>query len=161
LPAEVCRPSRPGLWHWLDPATRYHRARSDGYLAFWSAAHVFPDGGDPFFREIQPVYDEIGEGLPVDANWPRPGELPDHRDEIEASGLFHDVQVRHYDWQVRHDAESYIGLLQTFSGHIAMAPWQRERLFSAIRHRLAQRPDRQLRRHWAAVLHVARRRPAG
>jgi len=29
---------------------------------------------------------------------------------------------------------------------LELAPWQRERLFSAIRHRLAQRPGRQLRR---------------
>ena len=27
----------------------------------WSAAHAFPDGFDPFFTEIQDVYDEIGE----------------------------------------------------------------------------------------------------
>ena len=52
-------------WHWIDPALRYRRAwellRAGGYLAFWSALHVFPPDGDPFFREIQDVYDEIGE----------------------------------------------------------------------------------------------------
>jgi SAM-dependent methyltransferase len=147
-------------WHWLDPATRYQRAhdwlRPDGHLAFWSATHAFPDGGDPFFQEIQAVYEEIGEG-PADPAWPRPGELPDDRADIEASGLFCDVQIRHYDWEVRYGAESYIDLLLTFSGHIAMAGWQRERLFTAIRQRLATRPDRQLRRHWGAVLHIARR----
>jgi hypothetical protein len=48
-------------------------------------------------------------------------------------------------------------LLDTFSGHIAMADWQRDRLYGEIRRRLAARPDGQLRRHWGAVLHVARR----
>jgi hypothetical protein len=38
-----------------------------------------------------------------------------------------------------------------------MAPWQRERLYGAIRRRLAARPDGSVRRHWGAVLHVARR----
>jgi SAM-dependent methyltransferase len=61
-------------WHWIDPAVKYRRAwellRPGGHLAFWSAAHVFPPGGDPFFRDIQDVYEEIGEGLPPDAAWP-------------------------------------------------------------------------------------------
>ncbi|HEY6423501.1 MAG TPA: class I SAM-dependent methyltransferase [Pseudonocardiaceae bacterium] len=43
-------------WHWLDPGSRYQRAwellRSGGHLAFWSATHVFPDSGDPFFAEL-------------------------------------------------------------------------------------------------------------
>ena len=54
-------------WHWLDPETRFQKAwdalRPGGHLAYWGATHVFPDGGDPFFGEIQDVYEEIGEGL--------------------------------------------------------------------------------------------------
>jgi SAM-dependent methyltransferase len=153
-------------WHWVDAEVRYRKAwevlRPAGWLAFWSATHVFPDKGDPFFKEIQPVYEEIGEGLPPDSIWPRPGELPDQRAEIENSGLFGDVVVRQFDWEVTYDAKSYIDLLQTFSGHIAMRPWQRERLFGEIRRRLSKRTDGLVRRHWGAVLHVARRidRPA-
>ncbi|MBL0749881.1 class I SAM-dependent methyltransferase [Nocardioides baculatus] len=149
-------------WHWLDPEIRYRRAwellRPGGHLAFWSATHVFPEGGDPIFRELQDVYDEIGEGVPGGAAYARPDELPDQRDEIEASGLFDDLQVRHVDWEVDYDAEGYLALLDTFSGHIAMEPWQRERLYGEIRRRLAERPDGLLRRGWGAVLHVARRR---
>jgi hypothetical protein len=40
-----------------------------------------------------------------------------------------------------------------------MEDWQRERLYSEIRRRLAQRTDGQLRRHWGGVLHIARVRP--
>jgi SAM-dependent methyltransferase len=149
-------------WHWIDPAQRYRRAwealRPGGYLAFWSAEHVFPDDGDPFFREIQQVYEEIGEGLPPGAGFPRPGELHTYEGEIAASGLFDMVHVRHFDWERRYDADQYIGLLETFSGHIIMAAWQRDRLYGAIRSRLAERPDGTLRRQWGAVLHIARRR---
>jgi SAM-dependent methyltransferase len=151
-------------WHWVDPATRYRRAwellRAGGHLAFWGAVHAFPDDGDPFFVQIQPVYDEIGEGLSVDATRPRPGDLPDNAADVEASGLFDDVQVRQYDWEITYDAESYIALLDTFSGHLAMAPDKRDHLYGAIRTRLADRPDGALRRHWGSVLHVARRRPS-
>jgi SAM-dependent methyltransferase len=149
-------------WHWLDPAVRYRRAwellRPGGHLAFWGANHVFPEGGDPFFTELQQVYDEIGAGLPEGARYSRPGELPDQREDIATSGLFEPVLVRHFDWDVTYDADGYIRLLDTFSGHIAMEPWQRRRLYSEIRRRLDERADWLLRRGWGAVLHVARRR---
>ncbi len=149
-------------WHWIDPAQGYRQAwrllRPGGHLAVWSSGHVFPPGADPIFEELQDVYDEIGEGLPPGTGFPRSAELPDGRDQIEASGLFTDVDVRHFGWQTRYDADGYNGLLSTFSGHIAMEPWKNERLYSEIRRRLAMRPDGLLRRHWDAVLHVARRR---
>jgi SAM-dependent methyltransferase len=148
-------------WHWLDPATRYRRAwerlRRGGHLAFWGATHAFPDDGDPFFREIQQVYDDIGEGGVKDADRPRPGELPDDVADIMASELFEKPQVKQYDWETRYTAESYIALLDTFSGHLEMAPEKRAHLYAAIRERLAARPGGELRRHWGAVLHVARR----
>jgi SAM-dependent methyltransferase len=151
-------------WHWIDPAVRYQKAWAllvpGGHLAFWEARHVFPPDGDSFFRDIQPVYEEIGEGLPPGTVWPQPGGLPDSRAEIEASSLFLDVAVRHFDWAISYTAEEYIRLLSTFSGHIDMAPWQRDRLYRGIRDLLAARPGGRLRRHWGAVLHVARRAPA-
>jgi SAM-dependent methyltransferase len=147
-------------WHWVDPAVRYHRAwellRPGGHLAFWTAMHVLPPTGDPFFEEIQTIYDEIGESLGPRV-WPRPREIGDDRGEILSSCLFDLVSVTQFDWQLSYDAERYIDLLETFSGHMAMAPWQRERLYAEIRRRLALRPDGLVRRHWGAVLHVARR----
>jgi SAM-dependent methyltransferase len=148
-------------WHWIDPAIRYRRARDllrpGGRLAIFGQAHVFPAGGDRFFADIQDVYDEIGEGMPPGTGRPRPGELPDLRADIEASGLFGDVTVRHFDWEIRYDADGYLRLLDTFSGHIAMAAGKRARLYGEIRARLAERPDGLLRRHWGSVLQVARR----
>jgi SAM-dependent methyltransferase len=148
-------------WHWIDPAVRYLKAwellRPGGHLALWEAAHVIPDDGDPFFHEIQDVYDEIGEGVPPGTDFAKPDTLADYGAEIEASGLFTDVAIRRFDWEIRYTAEAYIRLLDTFSGHIAMAQWQRRRLYGEIRRRLAQRPDGLVRRHWGAVLHVARK----
>jgi SAM-dependent methyltransferase len=150
-------------WRWVDPAAGLRRAwellRPGRHLAIWEQGHVFPEDGDPFFTEIQGAYDEIGEGRPPGPVRPRPGELPDALSaEIEASGLFGDVVVRQFDWEVRYDAAGYLRLLDTFSGHIALAPCQRGRLYGEIRRRLAQRPGGELRRHWGAILHVARRR---
>ena len=148
-------------WHWIDPAVRYQRAwqalRPGGHLAIWTATHVVPADGDPFFGEIQAVYDEIGEGLPVGSRFPEPGEVPDESADMDASGLFAVTTVRQFDWAVEYDAGQYIALLDTFSGHIDMAQWQRDRLYGEIRRRIARRPDGRLRRHWGAALQVARR----
>jgi SAM-dependent methyltransferase len=149
-------------WKWLDVRVKYDKAWRTlvpgGHLCFWNAAHVFPKDADPFFTELQAVYDEIGEGLPDGAAYPGPTELPDERAELEASGLFDVVAIEHFDWELTYTADEYIALLETFSGHIAMESWQRDKLFAEIRRRLAERRDGTLRRHWGAVLHVARRR---
>jgi SAM-dependent methyltransferase len=149
-------------WHWLDPDVRYERAwqalRRRGHLAFWDAVHVLPENGDPFFAEIQAVYEAIGEGLPPGSVVPRPGGLAERGGEVDATGLFEVVEVRQYDWETVYDADGYIALLDTFSGHIAMEQWQRDRLYEEVRRRLAERPDGMLRRHWGSALHIARRR---
>lgn len=148
-------------WHWVDPMIRYRKAyrllRPGGHLAFWSAKHAFPAGFDPFFREIQAVYDAIGEGRKGEWPPPRPEQVPDQAAEIEASGLFEDINVRRYVWEKSYTAEEYIALLNTFSGHISMEPGKRDHLYREIRHQIARRPDRRVQRHWHAILHVARR----
>jgi hypothetical protein len=148
-------------WHWIDPEVRYLKAhevlRSEGHLAVWGATHVFPEDGDPFFYELQEVYDEIGEGLPEDATQRRPGELPDLVAEIAQTGLFRVVLVRHYDWEQVCTADEYIDLVSTFSNHIAMESEKRDHLYSEIRRRIALRESGRIRRHWGTVLNVARR----
>lgn len=148
-------------WHWLDPAIRFRKAhrllRPGGRLAFWSALHAFPADFDPFFAEIQKVYDALGEG--DGGQWPPapPEQVADEAADIEASGLFEAVEVRRYVWEASYSADEYVALLSTFSGHIAMDPAKREHLYREIRQRIDRRPDARVRRHWHAILHVARR----
>jgi SAM-dependent methyltransferase len=148
-------------WHWIDPSVKYRKAasllRPGGHLAFWEAVHVIPADGDPFFREIQNVYDEINEGMPEGSVSPTTETLPSYAAEIAETGLFADTVVRRFQWEIRYTAESYIRLLETFSGHIDMEPWQKDRLYGEIRRRLALRPDGLVRRHWGGALHVARK----
>ncbi len=133
-------------WHWVDPAIRYCKAhrllRPGGHLAFWSALHAFPEGFDPFFSEIQEVYDAIGESHPDEWPPPPPDDIPDDREEIEASGLFEGVVVGRYVWERSYTADEYIALLNTFSGHIAMDAAKREYLYGEIRQRIGLRHDR-------------------
>ncbi|GAA3535058.1 class I SAM-dependent methyltransferase [Nonomuraea rosea] len=149
-------------WKWVDPEVKYEKAAAllppGGHLAVWDADHAFPAGFDPFFTEIQQVYDEMGLG-DVDS-WPppRPEDQPDpHAADFARSGLFDVVGTRRYVWALHYTAEEYIALLDTFSGHIAMRAAEREQLDDEIRRRLAARPQKRLTRHWLAVLTVGRR----
>ena len=152
-------------WDWIDPNVRFRKAsgalKPRGRLAIIGCGHAFPKDADRFFFEIQDIYSEIGEDIPGE-QWPPPPpeDVPDFREEIEASGLFGDVQSRRYVWEVMYTAEEYIDLLNTFSGHIAMEPAKRDYLYRHIRQRINARPDPRVRRHWLAILNVARNTPA-
>lgn len=143
-------------WGWIGDV-KYRKAhdalRPGGHLALIAGYHVFPEDEDPFFRAIQEVYYAIGESK-IDV-WPTPDTF-DHQariDEIVASGLFADVEVHHMVQELHYTAESYIDVLNTFSGHILMTPEQRETIFAGVR-RLA---GDIIRKHMLVELHLARR----
>jgi SAM-dependent methyltransferase len=150
-------------WHWLDPDVRYRKAwevlKPGGWLATLDAEHAFPRDTDPFFFEIQKVYDEISQDKPWHDGWPPPlpEEVGDMREEIEGSGLFGEFQSRRYVWDVMYTADEYIDLLNSFSDHIASEPEQREYLYEKVRELIGARDDPRVRRHWLAILNVARR----
>ena len=149
-------------WHWVDPDVGYAKAASllkaGGSFAFFSASHAFPEDADPFFFEIQEAYEALGETRPGET-WPPPlpEEAPDESDAILASGHFDRVETRRHVWEVTYTAQEYIDLLATFSGHIAMAPSKRRYLEDEVRRLVSNRPEGTIRRHWLAILHVARR----
>jgi SAM-dependent methyltransferase len=143
-------------WGWIGPE-KYRQAhaalRAGGVLAIIGGGHAFPPDVDPFFLAIQDAYTEIGE--PEIETWPSPESFdPQPRtDEILGSGLFTDVTVRSVVQELHYTAESYIDVLQTFSGHILMTDAQRETIFAAVR-RLA---GPVIRKHMLVQLHLARR----
>jgi len=149
-------------WDWIDPEVRCRKAadvlKPGGRLAIFGCGHAFPRDADRFFFDIQDVYREIGEEHPAEA-WPPPlpEDVPDMREELEASSLFTDFQSRRYVWELMYTAEEYIDLMNTFSGHIAMEPDKREYLYRNVREQINARPDPRLRRHWLAILNVARK----
>jgi SAM-dependent methyltransferase len=151
-------------WHWIDPDVGYRKAaellKAGGSLAIIGGGHAFPKDADRFFFDIQDVYREIGEEYP-DEQWPPPlpEDVPDMREEIEATGLFGDFQSRRYVWEMMYAAEEYVDLLNTFSGHISMEPEKREFLYRNVRELINARPDPRVRRHWLAILNLARRVP--
>ena len=149
-------------WHWIDPAVRYRRAwellRDGGHLAFWSATHAFPAGGDRFFHELQDVYDEIGEGLPAGTRFPRRPSCPTSgpRWKRPACSRTSPCGASAGKLSTRRTSTS-----ACWTHSPATSPWTSGNATVSTarsRRRLAGRPDGRLSRGWGAVLHVARRR---
>ncbi len=126
-------------FHWLDPEVAYPKvagALTDGgaLALFWNV-HVHTDASQDSFEEVQKIYDREAPEIvgPEDYKGPpQPNEVPDRTPEIESSGLFDKITTRHYRWDETYDAEGYLCVLNTYSGHRSLQEDTRERLFSAI-----------------------------
>jgi SAM-dependent methyltransferase len=150
-------------FHWISPERRYKKSasllRENGVLGIVSTQHVLPEKGDQFFAEVQEDYEAV---VPDDEKTkagapPRPDAVGHLGDEIERSGLFHNLAVRRYLWDVVYAADEYLALLETYSGHRALDDATRRRLFDRIRRRIEARPERKVRKTSLAILNVARR----
>ena len=86
---------------------------------------------------------------------PRPDEIPDRRGDIEVSGLFGDVIRRDYRWDESYDAEGYIRLLSTYSGHISLHPASRERLSRGISDLIKSEHGGRIVKGYLTTLYVA------
>ncbi|WP_228265941.1 class I SAM-dependent methyltransferase [Microlunatus elymi] len=151
-------------WHWVDPKIGWPKAASllkpDGQLAIFGAGHAFPDGYDPIFDDFQQLYREIGED-DVD-QWPPTPPREDSglpEGDYEGSDYFTAESARRYVWAQQYTVDSYIALLNTFSGHIAMEQAKRDQLYTGIRRLISARPDGLITRHWASTLTLYRRLP--
>jgi len=118
-------------FHWIAPEMRYVKTasllREHGTLAVVSTNHVLSIEGDEFFVEVQEDYEAI---VPEDPS---------------------------YLWDVIYDADEYIGVLSTYSGHRALDDNTRERLLSRIHQRIEARPGSQVRKTYLATLNVSER----
>jgi SAM-dependent methyltransferase len=175
---ETWQPDRSGFdavvafsaFHWLAPELRYRKAaellREHGRLAVVSVAHVLPPAGDPFFVEVQEDYEAVVPDDPATeagAGGPRRPEAVAELGEttlaaeLAASGLFRSVGARRYLWDVTYAADEYVEVLDTYSGHRALDPDTRGRLFARVRRRIEARPGRRVRKTYLAMLYVAER----
>jgi SAM-dependent methyltransferase len=148
-------------FHWLDPSERYERVasilRPDGMLALVTTEHVLPEDGDRFFSDVQADYEAVTPEDPkTREGGPRaPDAIGDLSAEIEASARFRPTATRRYVYDMTYTADSYIALLETYSGHRALDAERRARLFDLIRARIDSRPGGEVRKTYLAILNVA------
>lgn len=126
-------------FHWLDKSIAYPKVaralRYGGSLALFWNVHVHSDASEGFFEAAQRIYEREAPEIvgPEDyKGLPRPDEVPDRTGEIQSTGLFGEVITRGYQWDVPYDAEGYLRVLNTYSGHRSLRDDSRERLFRGI-----------------------------
>jgi SAM-dependent methyltransferase len=143
-------------FHWLDPELRYRKcARLAPVLCVIGTHHVLWPDGDPFFAEVQEDYRAVSRAEdPGDPPGP-PESVAPLRDEIEASGVFEHVAERRYVWDLEYDAQSYVDVLDTYSGHRALDDERRNDLYDRIRRRIESRPGGVVRKTYLTTLDVA------
>jgi SAM-dependent methyltransferase len=159
LPAEPFRlVTSAQAWHWLEPAVRFVKAhgalRAQGSLALiWNVATGI-DASDGMEEQIEDVYRRVAPGLAARV----PGESDlDRRSEIEASGLFVDVEREMHPWSTTYSTDEYLGLLPTQSDHRLLEPDTRERLLTGIAEVVADHGNA-VPQEYRIVLYLARRR---
>ena len=151
-------------FHWLDPAVAYPKVagalRDGGSLALFWNIHVHSDASEGFFEAAQRIYEREAREI-WDHKYegpPRSDEVPDRTGEIEGSGLFEAVTRRNYRWDETYDAEGYLRVLNTYSGHRSLRDDTRERLFCGIADLIDNRFDGRIVKGYLTTLYVAKRK---
>jgi SAM-dependent methyltransferase len=144
-------------FHWIAPDLRYSKTarllRSGGALAAVHGSHVLPEGGDPFFVEVQEDYDAVVPH-PNNGPPPPPEDAESWTEQFLASGVFARVEERRHLQPLTYGADEFVALLGTFSDNLALPAEQREELFRRIHARIAARPSAVVTKHYLQTLTV-------
>ena len=149
-------------FHWIDPAVGYQKAarslKPHRALAIFGSQHVRIDEDRGFFDAVQAVYDRETPEIVTGDRLPNPEEVEDGAQQIAATGLFEVAATRRYLWRIEYDAESYIRVLETYSGHRSLAPDARQRLYRGITEMIDTRAGGHITKGYLTTMTVARRR---
>jgi len=122
-------------FHWIPPEIGYPKAaaalRGTGALVLVWTRHQA--GNAAFTAAVEAVYQQIAPQLAPSTRQPSAETLETQTvADIQATGLFGDVAVRHYPWSEFYSAEDYVRFLRTFSSIQALPEGVRRDLLAGI-----------------------------
>jgi SAM-dependent methyltransferase len=151
-------------FHWIDPAISYQKTaqalKPSGAIALFWHRHVQSKASQGFFEEVEQIYRrEVPEQEEKydPLLWPHEVSEP-VKAEMEQTGLFRDVAVRQYHWDVTYDTASYLRLLDTYSNHRILESHRHDRLFHDIADLINTRYHGHITKGCLAILYVAHRK---
>jgi SAM-dependent methyltransferase len=160
LPAEpfdavVCATA----FHWLDPAVRLTKVaaalRPGGSLAIISTEHV-AGGTAPFFVDVQDCYERWDPATPPGLRLQPADKIPHASAELEDSGRFDLLAERRYERDLTYSTQTYLDVLLTYSGHLALAAELRAGLLECIATLIDSRYGGTIRKRYLNELTVVR-----
>lgn len=150
-------------FHWLDRQVAYDKAaallRPTGALGLIFNIHVDSDAG--YFAASEDVYRRHAPHIWGTGTSGSLAKQAEWRGEIDATGLFGDVQIRSHPWSVSYSRDTYLQLLSTYSDHIRLEPAAREALFADLGALIDRRFHGTVDKHHDALVVVAPVLPAG
>jgi len=146
---------------WLEPSRRFARVatalRPGGWLATINTDHVA--GGDRrFFVDVQKCYERHMPGTEPGIRLAEPDAIPPHDFGLVASDLFAPPQFRRYFELIEYTTASYLDVISTYSGHIALKVSARDALLACIAKLLDGEFGGHIRKQYMFELMVAQRR---
>jgi SAM-dependent methyltransferase len=151
-------------FHWIDPAISYQKTaqalKPSGAIALFWHLHVQSEASQGCFEEVEQIYRQQvpeQEEKYGTLRWPHEIKEP-VKAEMEQTGLFRDVAVRRYRWDVTYDAASYLRLLDTYSNHRVLEGHRHDRLFHDIADLITTRYHGCITKGYLAILYVAHRK---
>ncbi|SEF16321.1 class I SAM-dependent methyltransferase [Jiangella alba] len=151
-------------WHWVDPAVRAERVadvlRPGGALATVTTEHVL-GGTAGFFADAQECYERWDPATEPGLRLRAADDIAPFTDEIDDSPLFQPAVRRRFRADVTYDAQGYLDLLSTYSGHRALRPDLRRGLLDCIGGLIEHRYGGSVTKAYLYELRVARTWPTG
>jgi SAM-dependent methyltransferase len=149
-------------WHWIDPTMRVQKCaealRSSGSLVVIETYHV-RGGTLEFFKQVQDIYERFGLAKsPDDARLPESTEI-DEPSLVKYFGdrHFKDLQFARYEWDQEYTWEGYLGLLSTYSNHIALGNEGKNAMFAEIEELIKVRFDGRVVKRFMVQLIIVRK----
>jgi SAM-dependent methyltransferase len=147
-------------FHWLDPATRLAKCRAalrpGGWLAVWDSWHC-AGGSAQFFIDVQECYEHWDPATPPGLRLTEADLLASNVAQVTTADGFEQPIHHRYRWEQTYTTESYLDVLRTYSGHIAMDDGAREGLLSCIGDLIESRYGGEIRKAYVTRLTLARR----
>jgi SAM-dependent methyltransferase len=120
-------------FHWIDPETRWQRCHHalapGGTIALLYNHAVIPADGRQ--RELAEQILELSGGAMAPKDHEE--EIREWTEEMAATGLFTAPETIREKWAQRHDAESYLGITQTYSDFMVLEPRLKDLVSETIR----------------------------
>lgn len=148
-------------FHWIDSEVGYprvaHALKPGGAFAVFTSEHARVDADQGIFAAVQEVYDRETPSITTDTKLLEPEDIPDESEKMRASGLFEVIATRRYVWAATYDTDTYLRLLNTYSGHRRLPAEARDRLFSGIAQVIETRGNGRITKGYVTVVTIGRR----
>jgi SAM-dependent methyltransferase len=149
-------------FHWIDPIVAHPKIvralKPQGAVALFWNKHVWSEHTQHYFAAMQEVYLREAPALTrPDWSLPRAEEVVEPAiSHLESSGLYGPVTLMRFLWDQVYDAETFVGVLNTFSDNRNLEPDVRTRLLTGLRDMVTTRFDGQITKTYLALLAMAR-----